>query len=256
MSELGRFFGVGVGPGHRGYIAVAALDALKQADLIFYPRARSAETSVAKQCLAGLNIAEEKFREVVYNMDKERAQIDAHYGKLAEDIAIELRQGKSIAYLTIGDALTYSTYSYTIAALLKLLPTLSHQTFPGITSYAAVAAAFNYPLGQGKERTLILPCPDDMADLERDIRQHDLVVLMKIAHRLPKVLALIKSMAISQNCLLGSRIGLPGELLCNDLEGLPDDDSLGYLSTMLIRENPPSELKIPEQGTMVLGKAT
>jgi precorrin-2/cobalt-factor-2 C20-methyltransferase len=61
-------------------------------------------------------------------------------------------------YLTIGDALTYSTYGYVLAAVRDLYPECDCVTLPGITSYAAAAAALEWPLGVGK-RTLILPCP-------------------------------------------------------------------------------------------------
>src|SRR5262249_49330673 len=139
---------------------------------------------------------------------------------------------------TIGDSLTYSTYNYTISALLEILPGVPHQTFPGITSFAAIASNFDWPLGQGKERTLILPCPESMDDLKRDIETHDVVVLMKIGHRFSRVLELLKSMKISQHCVFGSRVGLSGEHLSDDLDRLNQYESLGYLSTMLIRRNP------------------
>ena len=49
-------WGIGVGPGPAGYLPLAALQALQQADLIYAPRARGAELSVALQCLAGIDM--------------------------------------------------------------------------------------------------------------------------------------------------------------------------------------------------------
>jgi precorrin-2/cobalt-factor-2 C20-methyltransferase len=235
VVPLGQFVGIGVGPGPAGYIPLAAWQLLKTAQVVFYPRARSAEQSTALQCLHGLEIDQERLREIIYNMDSDRHLIDERYAQLAEEIAHELKAGKTAAYLTIGDSLTYSTYSYTLNALLQILPDVSYRTFPGITSYAAIASALNWPLGQGKERTLILPCPDDMAELCRDIETHDIVILMKIGRRLSDVLALLSDMNIGQYCAFASRIGLPGEYLCSNLLQLNYDQSLGYLSTMLIR---------------------
>jgi precorrin-2/cobalt-factor-2 C20-methyltransferase len=59
--------------------------------------------------------------------------------------------------------------------------------------------------------------------------------LMKIGKRLPMVLQLLRDMDISGHCALASRIGLPGETLCDDVGSLAGDTTLGYLSTMLIR---------------------
>jgi precorrin-2/cobalt-factor-2 C20-methyltransferase len=238
--EQGMFWGIGVGPGPAGYLPLAAMQALQRADLIYVPRAKSADTSVALQCLEGVAVAPERLREVEFNMDPDRNVLREHYAQLAQDIAAELQAGRSVAYLTIGDTLTYSTYGYILAALKDLLPEFPHRTFPGITSYASAAAALDWPLGVGKERTLILPCPDDPAILQQEIETHDIVVLMKVGARLPWVLALLKEMGIAEHCAFARRIGLDGEVLANDLRELEAGDRdhavSGYLATMLIRK--------------------
>ena len=242
---LGHFWGIGVGPGPAGYVPLAALTALKQADLIFTPRARSADASVALQCLQGIDIDPSRLREIEFNMVPDRSVLQSHYAALAETIADELRAGRSVAYLTIGDSLTYSTYGYILAALCELLPTLPHRTFPGITSYAAAAAALGWPLGEGKERTLILPCPESPAELQQEIATHDIVVLMKIGHRLPWVLQLLREIGIAEYCGFARRIGLTGELLSTDVGALSAAESIGYLATMLIRKTPRERRHIP-----------
>ncbi|MDD5265783.1 MAG: precorrin-2 C(20)-methyltransferase [Methylococcales bacterium] len=238
MNRLGTFWGIGVGPGPAGYIPLAAVDALHQADIVFAPRATTSESSVALRCLASIAIAPERIREIEFHMDADRSVLSEHYARLAETIAVELRAGLNVAYLTIGDTLTYSTYSYVLAALQELLPELPRRTFPGITSYAAAAAAMNWPLGEGKERTLILPCPEDAASLRRDIETHDIIVLMKIGKRLPWVLDLLRDMGIAGHCAFAHRIGLEDEMLSSDVGNLCATEAMGYLATLLIRKTP------------------
>lgn len=238
MTKLGTFWGIGVGPGPAGYLPLAAVEALRKADLVFAPRATTSENSVALQCLTGMAIAQERIREIEFHMDTDRSLLSEHYAQLAETIAVELRAGLNVAYLTIGDTLTYSTYGYVLAALLALLPALPQRTFPGITSYAAAAAAMSWPLGEGKERTLILPCPDQATDLRADIESHDIVVLMKIGKRLPWVLDLLRDMGISEHCAFARRIGLDEEMLSTDVGNLNATEAMGYLSTLLIRKTP------------------
>jgi precorrin-2/cobalt-factor-2 C20-methyltransferase len=132
--------------------------------------------------------------------------------------------------------LTYSTYGYVLAALRERLPELTHRTFPGITSYAAAASALSWPLGEGKERTLILPCPDDASALRREIETHDIVVLMKVGARLAWVLALLREMGIAEHCAFARRIGLQGEMLAADVSTLNASEAMGYLATLLIRK--------------------
>lgn len=238
MSHQGKFYGIGVGPGPAGLIPVAAVEALRQSDVIYLPRARSREVSVARQCLAGLDLPVERFREIEFNMDPDRSVLGEYYGQLAGKVAAVLRSGRNVAWLTIGDSMTYSTYGYLLAALQDEMPDLAHVTFPGVTSFAATAAALDFQLGVGKERILVLPCPDEMEALRADVLAHDIVVLMKIGKRLAAVLALLNEMEILRLCVFARRIGLPGELLCSDLSTLAPDPLNGYLSTMLIRRNP------------------
>jgi precorrin-2/cobalt-factor-2 C20-methyltransferase len=241
MSERGQFCGIGVGPGESGLIPVAALDALRRADVIYVPRATSASESVARLCLRGLDPPAARFREIGFRMDPDRSVLATHYAELASEIVAELHAGRNVAYLTIGDTSTYSTYGYLLAALRDADPHLRHRTFPGVTSFAATAAALSWPLGEGKERILILPCPDDLAALRRDIESHDVVVLMKIGKRLPQVLDLLAEFGVLEHCAFGQRVGLPDERLWPDLRALHGTDAAadsGYLSTMLIRRTP------------------
>jgi precorrin-2/cobalt-factor-2 C20-methyltransferase len=238
MSTPGEFGGVGVGPGEQGLIPVVAWEFVKRCDVIFVPRAKTMEHSVARQCLPANDIPDERFREVEFTMDSDRNVLREHYAKLAQTIATELRAGKDVAYLTIGDPLTYSTYIYTLAALKDCMPELRYRTFPGVTSYCALASAAEFPLGEGKERVLILPCPDAMPELRATIEVNDLVVLMKIGERLPNVLGLLREMGIDGHCAFGRHVGMSDQIVFKGLRELQSESSLGYLSTMLIRKTP------------------
>src|SRR5262249_14407978 len=159
MHSSGMFYGVGVGPGPQKLLPVAAVEAINESDLIILPRGKDAKMSIAGRCVEWLSLPESKTIEIVYNMETDPNSLLGSYSTLAEQIAEHLIAGQSVCYLTLGDSLTYSTYSYLLLALQRRLPGLRHKTIPGITSYAAIASACNFPLGQGKERILILPCP-------------------------------------------------------------------------------------------------
>ena len=238
MSTPGMFCGIGVGPGEPGLIPVIAWEFLKRCDVIFVPRATTMDYSVARRCLPANEIPDERFREVEFTMDSNRDVLCEHYATLAEKIAAELRAGKDIAYLTIGDPFTYSTYTYALTALKDCLPELRHRTYPGVTSYCAVAAATEFPLGEGKEHVLILPCPDELPELRAAIEWHDIVVLMKIGKRLPAVLALLEEMGIAGNCAFARHVGMDDEVIHSGVHNMEPEKSLGYLATMLIRKSP------------------
>lgn len=237
MNRSGMFFGIGVGPGEPGLIPVAAWNTLKKCHVIFVPRAKTMNHSVARRCLPTDEIPQDRFREIEFAMEPDRSMLSAHYIEFAETVAFELRAGRDVAYLTLGDPSTYSTYSYTLAALLNRMPQLRHRTFPGVPSYCALAAATGFSLGEGKQRILILPCPAEMSELQSTIETHDIVVLMKIGHRLPAVLALLQKMGIADRCVFGSHVGMADEILCAEVAEMDPEESRGYLSTLLIRHN-------------------
>jgi precorrin-2/cobalt-factor-2 C20-methyltransferase len=204
---------------------------------MYMPRARIADHYVARSLLPANEIPEERVREVEFSMDPDRSCLAGRYAELAEVIALELRSGLDVAYLTLGDPLTYSTYVYALAALKEILPELRHRTFPGVTSYSAVAAATGFALGEGKENLLILPCPDRTDGLKSMIETHDIVVLLKIGHRLPAVLRLLREMGIAEHSVFANHVGMADETLCVPVSGMEAEKTGGYLSTMLIRKN-------------------
>ena len=241
---MGTLVGIGVGPGPGGLVSVAGWRAIEAADRVVLPRSTRSTDSVALQALGGLTIPEEKRWSLAFLMTSDRSALTNHYARIGETVAERLKAGEHIAYLTIGDPMTYSTWIYTRDAVCDVLPEATVTTIPGVTSYAAAAAALGWPLGEGRERVLVLPCPDDLDALKADILSSDVVVLMKIGHRLSGVLKLLDAMGISQHCALARRIGLEGEVLAASVAGIepPGDQSrLGYLSTMLIRKTPRSQ---------------
>ena len=236
-SKIGVFYGVGVGPGEPGLMPVVAWQALQTCHVILAPRAQSSQASVTRRCLEGLDVPEDRIREVEFKAASNRSALQGHYREIARQIAADLKMGKNVGYLTIGDPFTYSTYGYALTALKSILPDLAHRTFPGVTSYAAAAAALDWPLGEGKERVLVAPCPEEMSDLQEDIESHDIVVLMKIGERLPLVLDLLGRMGIAEYCSLASHVGMDDEKLFPEATTAKTDGSAGILSTMFIRKN-------------------
>ena len=159
---VGRFVGIGVGPGPAQLISVAAWEELQCCDLICYPRATSHESSAALHALEGLELPQAELREIFFEMSSDRDRLRTYYRELALSLRGEVGLGRQVGYLTLGDSMTYSTYGYLINALREIYPQLRHRTYAGITSFAAIAAHFDWPLGEGKERVLLLPCPEEM----------------------------------------------------------------------------------------------
>jgi len=240
MSRTGTFFGIGVGPGEQGLIPILAWEQLQNCGAIYVPKATSQDASTARACLPPHSIPDSRFHEVEFDMSRNHDALLVRYATIAESIASHLQGGIDVAYLTLGDTMTYSTFNYALRAVRKVLPEVRWKIFPGVTSYSALAASTGFSLGEGKERIQILPCPESLDDLETVIKRNDIVILMKIGQRLTGVLELLQRMDLSKYCAFGARIGMRDGYCLSDLSSLLENTPSGYLASMLIRNPTPS----------------
>ena len=238
-EKYGTFTGIGVGPGPTEYITIKSLNALVKADKVLVPRAKGSSNSVALTCIKDIDIQQDKIEFLDYPMSNDENLLDSIYREIAKKIIADLKKKLNLVYITIGDPYIYSTYSYTVNALKEVMPEISISTYPGISSFQALSSALDFPLGQGKEKILILPCPETPVELREQIDRNEIIVLMKIGDRFDWVRKLLSEMDILKNCALGKRIGLDNEILTRDLMGLSKDEKPGYLSVILIRKAPP-----------------
>jgi len=238
MNQSAQLIGISVGPGDPELITVKGLRSIKACDVLFAPQAKVSSESVAKGIVDYFQIPEGRFHIVEFAMERDRKSLNQRYEEVAQAIIAEVVAGKVVGFLTLGDALTFSTWIYTLGAVKKAAPELRIETIPGVTSYAALAAQAECPLGEQKERVLILPCPDEMSELRSAIESHDLVILMKIGHRFDTVVELLAEMNLMDQCILGRKVGMEGGEVYESLSALPAVQKLGYFSTMLIRSFP------------------
>lgn len=144
---MGKFYGIGVGPGEPELVTVKAVRLIGSCDYLFVPQTKSDNLA--------LNIARQYIRsaEIIY-LDLPMGEDNSvRYQKAAELIGQTVLPCQSGAFLTLGDPLTYSSFIY----LLDHLKTsgLTIETVPGITSYQAAAACLNQPLCRKNETLLI-----------------------------------------------------------------------------------------------------
>ncbi len=233
---MGRFFGVGLGPGEAELVTLRAYRVLQAVDVIFVPRAEGSPDAAAERILAALDMDSGKFYPVSFPMTGDEATLQERYRHTAQCILKRLGDG-DVAYVTIGDPLLYSTYIYLLDALCSLSSGIEMETVPGITSYSAVAARFNYSLAERSERVCIYPATGKMDELERVLLSNHTTVIMKAGRWLEDIMAVIERLGLTGNTVFASRLGLEGERLM-DFRREPFIQSArpeGYLSTIIVR---------------------
>lgn len=237
MKNKHIFYGIGVGPGDPELLTLKAVNILNSVDIVFTPKARIKDDSLARGIIENVIDEEKEFIELEFPMTKEKEELERRYKNSADIIIKKINSGKQVAYLTIGDPLLYSTYIYLLEALKKTAPDLVIETIPGISAYSAVAARFSFSMAEKNEKVCICPVPDDLNDLKKTIINHDTIVIMKVAKRLKEVVQLLQEMGLAQDAIFGSHVGMAEEKL---VKGFNHNSSFsekeGYLSTIIVRK--------------------
>ncbi|GJQ24028.1 precorrin-2 C(20)-methyltransferase [Candidatus Brocadia sapporoensis] len=233
----GNFHGIGLGPGDPELLTLKAIHVIQGADRIFVPKSDTKEESMALEIVKDY-VEEKKIIEQIYPMTKDKSLLNTAWRKAAEEVCTEIRNGYDVAYLTLGDPMTFSTYIYLLRYLLTMLPEHAIHTVPGITSYNAAACMANYPLLTGDERMAVIPMPKDITELRPILETFDTVVLMKVAKKLDEVIQLLEEINLTEHALFASYIGQKNAYLTYDLVSLKGSGR-GYMSVLIVKRKMP-----------------
>lgn len=197
---MAKLYGVGVGPGDKELLTLKAVRVIESCEVIVAPSAMKGGSSIA------LNIAKDFIngdKEVIIKQfpmggDEQEEKIFEAFKTIEE----KLKEGKNVAFLTLGDPFVYSTYIY----LLKYIEDHGFQveTVPGITSFCASASLAQRPLVIGENSLLILP-----ASKVNEIKDEKYVVIMKVYKREDEVLRVLEEKGF--NYVYVKKAGREGE---------------------------------------------
>ena len=152
----GMIYGIGVGPGDPELMTLKAARLLREVDVIAIP-GKKKETCTAYQIALGAvpEIEEKEIIPVVFPMTKDEAVLKESHEAAVKSLTALMDQGKTVAFLTLGDVTVYSTYGYVHQKLLNL--GYESVLVNGVPSFCAAAAKLGISLGEKAESIHILP---------------------------------------------------------------------------------------------------
>lgn len=234
INKVGHFYGVGLGPGDPELLTLKAVRIINDADCIFVPKAGSKEESMALEIVKDLTKGK-RIIESVFPMTKESLPLKEAWSKVTEEIGRELERGNNVAFLTIGDPLTYSTYVYLLKYMKDVLPASRIHTVPGITSYNAAASEANFPLLERDKKLAVVPVTDDIESLRQILESFDTVVLMKVAKSLDRIIELLEELGLANTSLFASNVGWDNAVITEDIKSLKGSGK-GYMSVIIVKK--------------------
>lgn len=231
----GQFVAVGVGPGDPELLTLKGVRILKEADVVITPVGDRSASSIASSIVcAHLDQTRQRVLERVFPMRQPAEKMARAWRDIAAEISGLVRDGKKVAFVTLGDPMLYSTYLYLQNELETNHPDVEIATVPGISSILAAAGKTKWPLAIGDETLSIVPATLPDAKLRPALEAADSLVLLKISRNFQRIRKLIEAAGLERRAVFVRRLGLQEEKIITDLNEVAPDD-LDYLSIILVR---------------------
>ena len=226
----GKLYGIGVGPGDPDLLTLKAKRLIEECDIVAVPVKKTGENSVALNIAKGaVSIPEEKVKEILFTMNKDKEKREACRQAAAEEIMGYLDEGKNIAMLALGDIGIYSTYAYVHKRLIKA--GYEVQMISGIPSFCAGASKANISIVEGNEGFGVIPSLKGIDQVEKTLDVFDNLVIMKVGNHVKEVYDLLAARGKEDNAIIISNVGMEGEYV----GPLDPDREYGYFTTMIIK---------------------
>lgn len=224
----GKLYGIGVGPGDPELLTLKALRIVKESPIIAVP-GEVAQESVAYKIVKGAypELDEKELVAVSMPMTKDKKLLEESHDKAADQIAGYLKEGKQVAFLTLGDPTVYATYIYVHKRIQAMGYPL--EIVSGIPSFCAVAARLNTGLVEKAEPLHVIPAS---YGIEESLELPGTKVLMKAGKKMGKVKEILK--ARGDMCQMIENCGMENEKIYDSVEEIPDQ--AGYYSLIIVKE--------------------
>lgn len=240
-TRPGTLYGVGMGPGDPALVTVGAVSILREAPVVAVPRAPGSEGpgaafSIACRAVGENGLDSKEVVELSMPMTRDADVLARARSRAASSLADWLSNGLDVAFITLGDPLLYSTFSYLVPLVKALVPGCEIRTVPGVTSMCTSASASLTPLAEGDDRVAIIPATSGLDSVRSALETFDTVVLMKVNRKYDELVSLLREMDLYSGSVFASKVGWEGEeLVTRELASAPSDGKVDYFSMIIVK---------------------
>jgi precorrin-2/cobalt-factor-2 C20-methyltransferase len=228
-------YAVGVGPGDPELLTRKAERILRSADVILAPVSNPSDASVALETIK--EFIDGNRQEIIvhqFPMTSDKTRLIPAWQEAAALIAAHAEAGRSVAFITIGDPLFYSTFIYLLRILREQWPNIAIDIIPGISSINAAASQAALPLVEGDEKMVVIPATAGIEQIIAALAHYETVVLLKVKPLYAEIIELLRMTGREQSTVFVERVGSARQKVLTNFNQIaahtPD-----YLSLMIIK---------------------
>ncbi|OGU13957.1 MAG: precorrin-2 C(20)-methyltransferase [Geobacteraceae bacterium GWC2_53_11] len=232
---MGTIYAVGVGPGDPELLTRKAERILRHVDVVLAPVSNPTEASVALGTIR--EFIDESRQEIIvhqFPMTSDRARLIPAWQEAAALIAGHAEAGRSVAFITIGDPLFYSTFIYLLRLLREQWPQLPIEIIPGISSINAAASVAALPLVEADEKMVVIPATAGIEQIKAALSTYETVVLLKVKPLFAAIIELLRTTGREQRTVFVERVGSSRQKVLTNFNEIAAH-SPDYLSLMIIK---------------------
>ena len=234
MKPRGKIFGVGVGPGDPQLLTIKAVRILKTIPVVAFPYVKAKNYSLAYEIAKEFINPEARLIKLPFVMTRDDAIRQKQRREAADRIREYLLEGIDVAFLSEGDVMLFSTFSYILENLKGEFPV---EIIPGISSVMASAADSGLPLVLNDQKLAVLPAAlQNIAELKNLINTFDTVVLMKVHLCLEEVKLVLDEMSMLDQTIVVERASSKDSKVFTDISQIRNGE-LSYMSQVIISRN-------------------
>ncbi|MBC1527672.1 cobalt-factor II C(20)-methyltransferase [Listeria seeligeri] len=230
---MAKFYGIGTGPGDSKLVTIEAAERLGKLAILYTPQPKKGGDSLAKKIVApylkdSLIIKERHFP-MSYNKEEKKLA----WKEIAAEIKTDINQGHDVGFITLGDPMIFSTYSYLLELLKGEVETV---TLAGISSFANIASRIELPLVMEEESFAVIPVTAGPEKIEQALNLFDTIVLMKAASNLSLVKNLLKKTNLLDSAVVVSDVAMSTEKIIYGMQEINPEEKMSYFTTIIVKK--------------------
>ena len=236
-QKFGKLIGASLGPGDPELITRRSWAVLQSGARWIYPVKKAAEASYALSIVerGGLPVPADAVS-LIFPMTRDAELLAKAWLRAAEQTVKLLAEGRDLVFLVEGDASPVATFGHLARIARELAPEIEVETIPGVSSFAAAAAAASIPLAEEDETLAIIPAAYGTGVIDHLLDEFDTLILLKVKPMLDEVLELLERRSLLATSCFIEKVGSPEERIVRDIASL-QGETVNYLSLLLV-QNP------------------